>query len=118
MGIARLLAKGWIIFCLVAGAHALRISLASGVPLTPSLADIGICVILFTAMGLLFAGGFGVSAGLPGTPFRARLGLGHLPGDLRIERPGLRIFAPFGSTLLISILLSVLLTVLSWLGRR
>jgi hypothetical protein len=81
MGIARLLAKSWIVFCLVAGAHALRISLASGVPLAPSLADIGICVLLFMAMGLLFAGGFGVSAGLPGTPFRARLGLGHfVPG--------------------------------------
>ena len=81
MGIARLLAKGWIIFCLFAGAHALRIAFASGVPLVPSLADIGICVLLFMAMGLLFAGGFGVSAGLPGTPFRARLGLGHfVPG--------------------------------------
>src|SRR5579871_1664607 len=81
MGIARLLAKGWIIFCLFAGAHALNIARVRGLPLTPSLADIGICVILFTAMGLLFAGGFGVSAGLPGTPFRARLGLGHfVPG--------------------------------------
>ena len=33
MGIARLLAKGWIVFCLFAGAHALRIALASGLPL-------------------------------------------------------------------------------------
>src|ERR1700743_938035 len=81
MGIARLLAKGWITFCLFAGAHALRIALASGLPLASSLFAIGICVILFTAMGLLFAGGFGVSAGLPGTPVRARLGLGHfVPG--------------------------------------
>jgi hypothetical protein len=81
MGIARLLAKGWIVFCFFAGAHALNIALARGVPLAPSLADIGICVLLFMAMGLLFAGGFGVSAGLPGTPFRARLGLGHfVPG--------------------------------------
>ena len=28
MGIARLLAKGWIVFCLFAGAHAVRIALA------------------------------------------------------------------------------------------
>ena len=81
MGIARLLAKGWIVFCLFAGAHALRIALASGLALSSSLFAIGICVILFTAMGLLFAGGFGVSAGLPKTPFKARLGLGHfMPG--------------------------------------
>ena len=81
MGIARLMAKGWIIFCLFAGAHALRIAVESGLPPAPSVADIGICVLLFMAMGLLFAGGFGVSAGLPGTPFRARLGLGHfVPG--------------------------------------
>ena len=81
MGIARLLAKGWIIFCLFAGAHAVRIALKSGLPLASSLFAIGICVILFTAMGLLFAGGFGVSAGLPRTPVRARLGLGHfVPG--------------------------------------
>jgi hypothetical protein len=81
MGIARLLAKGWIIFCLFAGAHAVRIAIASGIPLNVSLPAIGICVILFMAMGLLFAGGFGVSAGLPGTPLKARLGLGHfLPG--------------------------------------
>lgn len=81
MGIARLLAKGWIIFCLFAGGHALRIALASGLPWDSSLFAIGICVVLFGAMGLLFAGGFGVSAGLPGTPMRARLGLDHLmPG--------------------------------------
>ena len=37
MGIARLLAKGWIIFCLFAGAHALRLTLMSGMPLASSL---------------------------------------------------------------------------------
>ena len=64
MGIARLLAKGWIIFCLFAGAHALRIALAPAAwPLGSSLLGIGICALLFMAMGLLFVGGFGVSAG-------------------------------------------------------
>jgi len=80
MGIARLLAKGWIIFCLFAGAHALHFALTTGMP-APSLIAIAICMILFAAMGLLFAGGFGVSAGLPGTSFKARLGLHHvMPG--------------------------------------
>ena len=53
MGIARLLAKGWIIFCLFAGAHALRLALLSGVPLAPSLADIGICVLLLACVNFM-----------------------------------------------------------------
>ena len=81
MGIARLLAKAWIVFCLFAGAHALRFALATEMPGTGSFVAIGICVILFAAMGLLFAGGFGVSAGMPGTSFKARLGFHHfMPG--------------------------------------
>jgi hypothetical protein len=62
MGIARLLAKGWIVFCLFAGAHALRLSLLSGLPLQSSIFPIGVCAALFMAMGLLFVGGFGASA--------------------------------------------------------
>ena len=82
MGIARLLAKGWIIFCLFAGAHALRFALLSGLPLDNSLAAIGICAFLFMAMGLLFVGGFGVSAGhAAGKPWIARFEPRHLiPG--------------------------------------
>jgi hypothetical protein len=82
MGIARLLAKGWIIFCLFAGAHALRFALLSGLPLDNSLAAIGICAFLFMAMGLLFVGGFGVSAGhSAGKPWIARFEPRHLiPG--------------------------------------
>ena len=72
MGIARLLAKAWVVFCLVAGAHALRIDLATGLPLPSSAFAIGICVVLFTAMGLLFAGGFGVAGGVAGTPLIER----------------------------------------------
>jgi len=80
MGIARLLAKGWIVFCLFAGAHALRFAVTTGMP-GPSLIAIAICMVLFAAMGLLFAGGFGVSAGMPGTSFKARLGIHHVvPG--------------------------------------
>jgi len=81
MGIARLLAKAWVVFCLVAGAHALRIALATGLPLPSSAFSIGICVILFSAMGLLFTGGFGVAGGASGTPLIERLKPVHLmPG--------------------------------------
>jgi hypothetical protein len=86
MGIARLLAKAWVVFCLFAGAHALRIALASGMPLPSSAFAIAICVILFAAMGLLFAGGFGVAGGpISGDktrgPLIARLKPAHLvPG--------------------------------------
>ena len=77
-----MLAKGWIIFCLFASAHALRFALLSGLPLDNSLADIGICALLFMAMGLLFVGGFGVSAGhFTGKPWLQRFQPHHLvPG--------------------------------------
>jgi hypothetical protein len=82
MGIARLLAKGWIIFCLFAAAHALRFSLMAGAPLQSSFAAVGICALLFMAMGLLFVGGFGVSAAhISGTPWIKRFKPHHLiPG--------------------------------------
>ncbi|TBH17537.1 DUF2905 family protein [Thermus thermamylovorans] len=34
---------------------------------------------------------------------------GHLPGDIRIEREGLRVYLPLGSALLLSLLLTLLL---------
>lgn len=78
MGIARLLAKGWVLFCLFAGAHALRIALEQGQSLAASLPAIAISVLLFGAMGLLFAGGFGVSAGVS---LKQKLDFHHfLPG--------------------------------------
>ncbi|MGV3642166.1 MAG: DUF2905 domain-containing protein [Adhaeribacter sp.] len=39
---------------------------------------------------------------------------GHLPGDIRVERPNFSFYAPLTSMLLLSILLSALL----WLIRR
>jgi hypothetical protein len=81
MGIARLLAKGWIVFCLFAGAHALRIALVRGQALDSSGFAIGVGVVLFAAMGLLFIGGFGASGAQPGTPLLTRLRPHHLiPG--------------------------------------
>jgi len=39
--------------------------------------------------------------------------LGRLPGDIRIERPGLRVYIPITSSLLISVVLSALLWLFS-----
>ncbi|GAB3237603.1 DUF2905 domain-containing protein [Hymenobacter seoulensis] len=39
---------------------------------------------------------------------------GRLPGDIRIERPGFRFYAPLVSMLLVSLLISAIL----WLVRR
>jgi hypothetical protein len=63
MGVARLLAKGWVVFCLFAGAHALSLAIGRGAEPFPSLQAIAICVGLFGAMGLLFIAGFGASTG-------------------------------------------------------
>ncbi|MDE2183829.1 MAG: hypothetical protein KGJ78_12495 [Alphaproteobacteria bacterium] len=65
MGVARLLAKGWVLVCLYAGAHALRFALASGAAPIDVVIPIVVCVLLFGAMGLLFIGGYGASAALP-----------------------------------------------------
>ncbi len=42
-----------------------------------------------------------------------RLGLGRLPGDIVVEREGLRIYLPLTTSLLISLILSLLLWFLS-----
>ncbi len=43
------------------------------------------------------------------------LRIGRLPGDVSVERPGFRLYFPLGT----SILISVVLTLLFWLlGRR
>lgn len=62
MGVARLLAKGWVVFCLYAGAHALVRALAVHIPLAEACQQIGVCVALFGAMGLLFIGGYGAAS--------------------------------------------------------
>jgi hypothetical protein len=51
-------------------------------------------------------------------PWLARLGLGRLPGDIRIERPGFGFYFPLGSSILVSVALSLLLTLIAWLWRR
>jgi hypothetical protein len=39
---------------------------------------------------------------------------GRLPGDIRIERPGVRVYAPLTSRLLVSILLSAVVALIRW----
>jgi hypothetical protein len=62
MGAARLLAKGWVLTCLFAGAHAMRFALEGGGDLAIVVPQVLIAVALFAAMGLLFVGGYGASS--------------------------------------------------------
>lgn len=47
-------------------------------------------------------------------PWLSKLPLGRLPGDLVIDRPGFRFYAPFATMLLVSLVVSFIL----WLMRR
>ncbi|WP_243030830.1 DUF2905 family protein [Thermus altitudinis] len=42
---------------------------------------------------------------------------GHLPGDIHIEREGLRVYIPLTSTLLLSLFLTLLLNLIQLLRR-
>ena len=57
--------------------------------------------LLIAAIGLLW-------------PWLSKLPLGRLPGDIVIDRPGLKIFAPFTTMIVLSLVLSLIL----WLLRR
>lgn len=63
MGVARLLAKGWVFFCVFAAAHAIARSVSAGVPAAAALQPAAICLFLFGAMGVLFVAGYGLSSG-------------------------------------------------------
>jgi hypothetical protein len=41
-------------------------------------------------------------------PWLSRIGLGRLPGDISIVRDGFRFYAPLGTCLVISVVLSLL----------
>lgn len=47
-----------------------------------------------------------------------RLGLGRLPGDLRFERGGVRVYFPITSALLVSLIVTVALNLARALFRR
>ena len=63
---------------------------------------------LLIAVGLLIA-----LAGLL-WPWLSKLPLGRLPGDVVVDRPGFKVFAPFTSMLVVSLVISALI----WLFRR
>jgi hypothetical protein len=42
---------------------------------------------------------------------------GRLPGDVRVERPGFRLYAPFVSMLLLSLLFSLIMWLVRWFGK-
>lgn len=47
-------------------------------------------------------------------PWITKLGLGRLPGDLRIDKPGFTLYAPFTTMLVVSVVVSLVI----WLLRR
>jgi len=62
---------------------------------------------------LLVVGGLLVVAGVA-WPWLSKLPFGRLPGDVVIDKPGLRFFAPFTTMIVLSIVVSLLL----WLFRK
>ena len=79
MGVARLLAKGWVVFCLFAGAYALE--RAHGGAVWQALPQTALIVALFAAMGLLFIGGYASSSLAGNVPLAQRFRPHHvLPG--------------------------------------
>ena len=47
-------------------------------------------------------------------PWISKLGLGRLPGDLIVDKPGFKLFAPFTTMIVVSVILSLII----WLLRR
>jgi hypothetical protein len=51
-------------------------------------------------------------------PWLAKLGLGRLPGDIRVERDGFSFYFPLVSGLLVSVVLSAAVSLILWILRR
>lgn len=47
-------------------------------------------------------------------PWLSKLGLGNLPGDIRVERGGFRFYFPVTTAIIVSVVISVIL----WIFRR
>ena len=66
---------------------------------------------------LMWVGGAIFVIGLGLTFARQIPWFGHLPGDISIERQNFRLYAPFGTIIVLSILLTVVLNVILRLFR-
>ena len=66
---------------------------------------------------LIYAGLVLIALGIV-WPWVGRIGLGHLPGDISVRRPGFAFYFPLGSSILVSIVLLVALMVIAWFFRR
>ena len=62
---------------------------------------------------LIVAGVILVVVGLA-WPLLGKLGLGHLPGDIRVEREGFSFYFPITTGILVSIVLSLIV----WIFRK
>ncbi len=71
-------------------------------------------LVIAVGLGLVVLGALLIVAGR--LPFLRELG--HLPGDIRIEREGFSCFFPLASMLLVSLLLSLALTIILRLLNR
>ncbi|MGE5524794.1 MAG: DUF2905 domain-containing protein [Rhodospirillaceae bacterium] len=47
-------------------------------------------------------------------PLIAKLGLGHLPGDIHVERKGFHFYFPVTTSIIVSLVISLIL----WIFRR
>ena len=62
---------------------------------------------------LIIIGALIIVAGLA-WPLLAKLPLGRLPGDIIIDRPGLKVYIPITTMIILSVLLSLIL----WLFKK
>jgi uncharacterized membrane protein len=51
-------------------------------------------------------------------PLIVKLGLGNLPGDIRIEREGFSFYFPVTTAIIVSVVLSLILMIVDWIFRK
>ena len=51
-------------------------------------------------------------------PLIVKLGLGNLPGDIRVEREGFSFYFPITTGIIISVVVSLVLMLIDWVFRK